>query len=201
MSDLSDELIAKLKKNEKLVTRVAEVLALKRPIVLGGLLIFVWGLFIFAYSVEAGFFASIFLIISAFYVLCILYAAFGEKIDQIFFKPLEDNSGVPTIEECAKLIEKIAGDGSFVDKVTESTNSTLLIVAGICFVLAIVFKFIPPFWFNFVVVTGGILAFPIYTVIQKQKNGAPSQSKQEKPPKPVEEELQQSNEEQPPADE
>ena len=171
--EISEELIQQMRKHEKLVIRIAEILTLKRPVVLGIIVLFVWGLFAFAYSVEAGFFASICLIISAIYVISILYSLFGDKIESIFFKELSDRTGVPTVEECAHYVQKFMGDGSIVDKIVETSNSQLLIVGGVCFGIAIFFKYFPPFWFNLLLATAAILAVPIYTVIN-QKNAAPS---------------------------
>ena len=178
--EISEELIEQMRKNEKLVIRIAEILTLNRPLLLGAFLIYVWGLFGFAYSVEAGFFASICLIICAVYVLSILWALFGTKLEPILFKELEDRSGVPSIEECAKFVQKFLGDGSVIDKIAESSNSKLLIVAGVCFALAIFFKFVKPFWFNLIAATALILAIPVYTFINKQKS-APAAPKSNPP--------------------
>ena len=45
-------------------------------------------------------------------------------------------------------------------------------IAGVCIALAVVFKFVRPFWFNLIVVTAAILAYPVYTLIQGKKNAS-----------------------------
>ena len=189
----AEEIEQMLMRNEKLVTRIAEVLALKRNLVLVAVLALVWGLFGFAYKTKAGFLASICLIISTVYILSIIYAYFHDKIEKIFFSELKDRTGVPTIKEIAAFISKLTCGGSSIHNIAQMTNSKRYMIAGVCIALAVVFKFVRPFWFNLIVVTAAILAYPVYTLIQGKKNAsgpAPKQAPAEEKKVVAEEEAQ-----------
>lgn len=142
----------RLRPYETFILRAQEVLFFKRPVVLGILVFGITSLFSFVRSTESGFFATVALVACVVYAVLIVFRFFGDKIEAVLFKPLdaETDPSAPdrtrSLEEVCRLLEackcdKCCGEGKGGVKY------------GIAFLaLAVVFKFVPTFYFNAFVV-------------------------------------------------
>lgn len=159
-----------LKPYEKWVILAQEILLFKRPIIYAALLFIIWSLFAFAYSVEAGFFASLSLLACAVYMTVVIYAYVGSKLDKFLFSelPKDDptaSNHVRSLKELNDLIGKYIPETCTIKQAGELSQKGSIIAIFVSIFIAVFFKFVPPFWFNFVVVSlvlilPGVLAIP-----------------------------------------
>lgn len=156
-----------LKQNEKWVRLAQEVLLIRRPIVYAALVITVYSLFGFAYSVEAGFFASVCLVICALYMTACIYAYAGSRLEKLLFGEIpEDPRPSMRIHSVDEILNcpccKCAGKCPL-------ANKGQLVGILVSLFVAVFFKFVPPFWFNFFVATL-VLALPRILAIPQVAN-------------------------------
>ena len=187
---------------EKQIMHFQEILLFKRPLALVLILIYIFSLFGFAYSVEAEFIASLILTFFGVYGAMAFYFYFADKIDAFLFPELENvdpnaSNRVRSFEELGQIFDKCRGP-----RTTTGTQRQLIAAASFT-VLGLFFIVVRPFWFNLVVVLlalllPGILLLPQVNAVLPQKFRCGSSSQ---PIKPTTEETEQPKSESVPENE
>ena len=154
----------RLQPYQTLIQRAQEILFGKRPVVCVLLALGIFSMFTFVSETNSGFFATIAFIACVIYSVLIVFRIFGDKIDQFLFKPLEPETDpaapdrVRSLEEICQIIESL-NFGKFCSQVSG-------VKAGIAFLAqAVLFKVIPTFYFNALLVTV-VLCLP-WTITRK----------------------------------
>lgn len=149
---MSQSLEERLRPYESFILRAQEVLFFKRPVVLGLLVFGIISLFSFVKTTESGFFATTALVVCVVYAVLIVFRFFGDKIEGVLFKPLdaEADASAPdrtrSLEEICRILESCKCDKCCGD----AKGGVKYGIA--CLALAVVFKFVPTFYFNAFVV-------------------------------------------------